>query len=115
MRAVYERTWQRSATQEELKGLIDSYVREEVLYREGLAMGLERDDPVIRRRVGQKVHLLSEEALTIEPTERELQAYLDANPGKFATEPLYTFRHVFIDPARQGRNLDRAVRGCRSS
>lgn len=109
MRAVYERTWQRPPTEVDLKGLIDSYVREEVLYREGLAMGLDRDDPMIRRRVRQKVDLLSEEALATEPTERELQAYLAANRTKFAAEPVYTMRQVFIDPTRPGRNLERAM------
>lgn len=107
--AVFKRTWQRPPTQEELNGLIDGYVREEVLYREGLAMGLDRDDPVVRRRVRQKVDALSEEALATEPSERDLQAYFDANPAKFAGEPVYTFRQVFVDPTKPKRNLEREI------
>ena len=109
MRAVFLRTWQRPPTQEELKGLIDGYVREEVLYREGLAMGLERDDPVIRRRVRQKVDALSEDASLTEPSERDLQIYLDANRAKFVGEPLYTFRQVFVDPTKLKRSLNREI------
>src|SRR4030095_5155173 len=65
LRAVFQKTWQRSPSPEEQQGLIDGYVREEVLYREGLALGLDRDDPLIRRRVRQKVDLLAEHALSM--------------------------------------------------
>ena len=51
----FSRTWQRPPTREELEGLIRDRVREEVYYREAIAMGLDRDDPVIRRRLQQKL------------------------------------------------------------
>jgi hypothetical protein len=50
LRSQFERLWQRDPTQQELQGLIDNWVREEIFYREGLAMGLDRDDPIVRRR-----------------------------------------------------------------
>src|SRR5262245_1523275 len=52
--ALFARTWQRPATREELEGLISDFIREEVAYREGLALGLDRDDTIIRRRIRQK-------------------------------------------------------------
>jgi len=108
LRAVFERTWQRPPTRDELQGLIDSHVREEVLFREGLALGLDRDDPLIRRRVRQKVDLLAEHALAgAEPTEQQLQAYLDANRARFTPEPRYTLRQVYVDPTRPGRDTGR--------
>jgi hypothetical protein len=110
MAAVHERTWRRPPTQEDLKGLIDNYVREEVLYREGLALGLDRDDPVIRRRMRQKMELLAEDAhALVEPSDRNLQAYLDTHRARFAIEPKISFRQVYLDPGRDGRDLDREM------
>jgi len=108
--AVHERTWRRSPTPEEMKGLIDSHVREEVLYREGVALGLDRDDQLIRRRVRQKMDLLVEEAQSLgEPSEPDLQAYLDTHRTRFAIEPRLSFRQVYLDPRREGRDLGREI------
>ena len=82
--SLFARTWQRPPTLPELKGLIDDYVKDEVYYREGLALGLDKDDTVIRRRLRLKMEFLSDadiEALT--PTDAELEEYLKANPAKF--------------------------------
>src|SRR5262245_66582775 len=54
----FARVWQRAPTPQELQGLVDNWVREEILYREGLAMGLDRNDPVVRRRGGQKLQFI---------------------------------------------------------
>ena len=58
LQAQFERVWQRAPTAEELQGLIDNWVREEIFYREGMVMGLDRDDPVVRRRIAQKVEFI---------------------------------------------------------
>jgi hypothetical protein len=100
MTAVFARTWGRAPTPDEVKGLIDGYVREEVLYREGVAMGLDRDDQLIRRRVRQKVEFLNESATGIpEPDDAALQAYLDSHPGRFASPVRATFRQVYLGTA----------------
>ena len=57
----FSRTWQRPPTREELDGLIRDRVREEVYYREAMAMGLDRDDPVIRRRLQQKLEFVTDD------------------------------------------------------
>jgi hypothetical protein len=97
MTAVFERTWQRTPTADEVKRLIDAYVREEVLYREGVALGLDRDDQLIRRRVGQKVEFLAESINGVpEPSEVALQAYLDEHRERFSSPVRLTFRQVYL-------------------
>lgn len=105
----FERVWQRAPTAQELQGLVDSWVREEVFYREGLAAGLERDDPIVRRRVGQKVEFMMDVAPPAAPTDAELQAWLDAHADKYAIEPRYSLQQVYFDPARHGENVDAVV------
>jgi len=108
--AAFSRTWQRPPTRQELAGLIDDYVREEIAAREALAMGLDQDDVVIRRRLRQKLEFLTEDSATASaPSEQELQDWLDAHPDPFRTEPEYAFRQVFLDPAKHGDRLDRDV------
>ena len=108
---LFERTWQRAPTEEELQGLIDAHVREEVLCREGTALGLDRDDLVIRQRIQQKMEFLCADATALdEPTEGDLQAFLDAHAAQFAIASHTTFRQVFLDPLRHSPDLDAAIR-----
>lgn len=100
MTVLFERTWRRAPTSEEVNALIDGYVREEVLYREGVAMGLDRDDQLIRRRVGQKLEFLSESMNGVaEPSDAALQTYLDAHRERFARPARFTFRQVYLGTA----------------
>ena len=97
MTALFERTWRRAPTPEEVKTLIDGYVREEVLYREGVALGLDRGDQLIRRRVAQKLEFLAESMNGFpEPSEAALQAYLDGHRERFASPVRITFRQVYL-------------------
>ncbi len=105
---TFSRTWQRPPTQEELDGLVRDYIREEVLYREGIAMGLNENDTVIRRRLRQKMEFISEDvASQTDPTEEDLQNYLKEHPEKFKTEPIFTFSQIFFNPERRGDSLTR--------
>jgi hypothetical protein len=100
---VFERTWQRQPTSEELRGLIDAFVKEEVYYREALKLGLDRDDTLIRRRMQQKLEFLTEpsdEALRAD--DAALQAYLDANKAAFRVGPKIAFDQVFLNPDKPG-------------
>jgi hypothetical protein len=110
MALLFERTWQRPPTREELEGLIDAYVREEVVYREGVALGLDRDDVVVRQRVKQKMEFVAEDSsIPAEPSEDELQEFLAAHASAFAIPPRTTFHQVFIDPLRHRTDLDAAL------
>lgn len=80
--------------------LIADYVREESLYREAMALGLERGDYVMRQRLVQKMSFLLESQADVEPTDAQLQRYLDAHRALYRVAPSWTFTHVFIDPAR---------------
>ena len=80
LQADFQRTWQRPPQEKELQGLLEELIREEIAYREGLALGLDRDDPYIRRRLRMKLELMLEDISSrSSPTEEELQAYLVDN------------------------------------
>jgi len=96
-------TWMRPPTAQEIGGLIDDYIAEEIYYREAIAMGLDQDDTVIRRRLRQKMEFISEDAITTaEPTDAELQAYLAKHPEKFVSPALLTFRQVYFNTEKRG-------------
>ena len=88
----FARTWRRPPGKEELQGLVDDYIRDEVFYREGRAAGLDRDDVIIRRRVRQKMEFLAEDISAPEPSEEQLAAYLESNSQRFKTDDHLTFR-----------------------
>lgn len=101
--AIFERTWQRLPSQQELKGLIDSYVKEEIYVREALRLGIDKDDTVIRRRLQMKMEFLDgSEADARQATDAELQSYLDAHADQFREPPRIAFEQVFIDAQKRG-------------
>jgi hypothetical protein len=102
----FARTWRRPPTEQELQGLVEDYIRDEIFYREGRAAGLDRDDFVIRRRVRQKMEFLAEDMAAAEPSDEQLAAYLASNPERFRTEDRLTFHHVFLSATRRGSALD---------
>ena len=93
----------------ELNRLIESYVHDEIFYREGVKLGLDRDDIVVKRRVRQKIELIEEDASTRTPTDADLSAYLAANPARFAQPAVLTFEQVFLGSSTNGPDIVRAV------
>ena len=107
---LFARTRQRPPTASEVKGLIDDHVKEEILYREALALGLDKDDTIIRRRLRLKMEFLSQaQAEAATPSEAELEAYLKGNPDRFLIEPKVAFRQIFVSPARRGTAIEQDV------
>ena len=103
LRASFEKLWLRSPSPEELRGLVDDFVREEIAVREATARGLEQGDIVIRRRLRQKLEFLLEDELAIAaPTDAELQKWLDEHPSDYLVQPVVTFRQVYINSDRRG-------------
>lgn len=100
----FARTWRRQPSELELQGLIEDYVRDEVLYREGRAAGLDRDDVIIRRRVRQKMEFLADDIP--EPSEEQLAAFLASNPDRFRTEDQLTFRQIFLSASRRASTIE---------
>jgi hypothetical protein len=91
--AGFTRTWMRPPTDQELKAQLDEYVREEIATREAIAMGLDRGDAVVRRRLRQKFEFAAEDTIdSAPPDEAALQAWLAAHPALFRVEPAIAFR-----------------------
>lgn len=100
---VFESQWKREPTPEEFRQLVEIRVQEEVLYREGLAMGLDKDDTIVRRRMAQKVQFLSEDvAKAREPDRTELAAWFAKHADQFAEPNRVSFRHLYFSPDRRG-------------
>jgi hypothetical protein len=98
--AEFEATWRRPPSEAELAEIIDGTIREEVYVREALALGLDRDDAVIRRRLQLKMEFLTESgAEVVTPDDATLQAHLDANPDRFTEAPLVALEQVLLDTA----------------
>ena len=103
---LWERKWQRLPTQQELQGLIEQQIREEVLYREALAMGLDKDDQVVRRRMSQKMEFISNDLASLaEPDDTQLQTYLDSHPEKFAIPGRISYSQVYLDTNQRGEQV----------
>ena len=105
---AFSRTWRRPPTASEFEGLIRNYVREEVFAREAVALGLDKDDTIIRRRLRQKLEFVSEDvAAHAEPTDEQLRAYLKEHADAFRGDRRFTFRQVYLNPQQRGTNLRR--------
>jgi hypothetical protein len=103
MQTAWQKRWNRPPTAEEFDGLIQQYIKETVLYREALTMGLNQHDQVIRRRLAQKLEFLAKDLVALTPpTEAELQTYFDEHQDRYQEPALYTFTQVFIDPDKRG-------------
>ncbi len=103
METSWKKRWGRPPTPEERQGLIKAYVKEWVMYREALAMGLDKDDTIIRRRLQQKLEFLTQDlARPAAPAEEDLKAYFITHTERYQTPDLITFTHIFIDPDKRG-------------
>jgi hypothetical protein len=93
----YQATWRRPPSADELDRIIDEAVREEVYYREALALGLDSNDTIVRRRLRQKMEFLGDSgAALVEPAAGELEAYLLTNEARFQRSPLLAFEQLFL-------------------
>ena len=100
---LFESKWRRAPTREEFQRLVEDRVREEVLYREALAMGLDKDDTIVKRRMAQKMKFLAEDVVAArEPTTEALRAWFATHGALFALPPRGSFRHVYFSPDRRG-------------
>lgn len=107
MITLFERKLQRLPTQQELNGLVEADIREQILYREALAMGLDEDDTIVRRRMAQKVEFMFNDLIdTAEPTDAELQTFLDQNPDKFREPARISFVHVYLNTDKHGDSIE---------
>ena len=107
MDAYFESQWHRQPTPAEFQSMVEDRVREEVLYREALAMGLDKDDTIVKRRMAQKMQFLAEDVATAhEPSTAELKAWFEKNSSQFALPGRYSFRHLYFSPDKRGKSAE---------
>ncbi len=114
MAREHESRWTRKPSDQELAGLVDAYIRDEILYREGLALGLDRDDALIKRRVRQKFEvIMEEESAGAAPSDADLTAYITANAARFRLPATVSFEQIFFDNTGIPADVERAVAAAR--
>jgi peptidyl-prolyl cis-trans isomerase C len=103
---IFRKQWQRDPSSEELEGLIRSHLKEEVLYREALALGLEQDDTIVRRRLAQKMEfLITDATVPAEVDDKELMAYYEINQSRYMQTAQLSFTHIYFNPDQRGERL----------
>jgi peptidyl-prolyl cis-trans isomerase C len=89
---------------EQWRSLIEAKVREEVLFREAVALGLDRDDTIVKRRMVQKMEFLAQDiAAAREPSSAELRNWFHENTPRFAQPPRVSFRHLYFSFDKRGQ------------
>jgi hypothetical protein len=102
MISQWERRWNRLPTRKEINSLIQAYIREDVLYRQAVAMGLNEDDPITRRRMAQKLEFLTSDLSQMQqPREDELEQYFAENQVSYRDSDRISLIQVFIDPDKR--------------
>jgi len=100
----FEKVWQRSPDVRELDALIQSFIREEVLYRKALELGLDKNDGVVRRRLSQKMQFLLEDLADLEQADdKTLQTYLDDHIDQYMQPSRFSFRQVYFNTSKRGQ------------
>jgi len=113
---TYQQQYGVAPTQAQVQYLLDQYVRSEILFREGLALGLDRDDEIVRRRVVQKIEFLNEDTDAIEPNDADLEKFFASHQSRYITPPTVsvTQRYFSADAGGEGeahRRADAALAG----
>jgi parvulin-like peptidyl-prolyl isomerase len=102
---LFQAQWRRQPTAQELSRLVENKVQEEILYREALAMGLDKDDTIVKRRMAQKLRFLAEDvAAAREPDTAEIWSWFEKNKTMFAQPSRVSFRHLYFAPDRRGQS-----------
>ena len=96
LKETFVRTWNRPPTDQELDGLINNQIKEEVYFRQAVAMGLDKSDPAVKRRLRQMMELMLDDNAQVYPSEDQLREYLNANPEKFRANASISFQHVYF-------------------
>ncbi len=110
LREGWTRQFQRTPNAEDMQGLVEAHIREEVLCREALTMGLDREDTIVRRRMAQKMEFLTQDiATSATPDETALAKYFAENAARYAQPAQVSFRHVYFSREKRGTKLDAAA------
>ena len=103
---IFQKQWQRKPNKQELEGLVRAHLKEEILYREALAMGLEKDDTIVRRRLAQKVEfLITDVTVPSEVADKELLTFYEKNTQRYTRAAKLSFRHIYFNPDIRGERM----------
>ena len=103
---IFQKQWNRNPTQQELDGLVRAHLKEEILYREALALGLEKDDTIVRRRLAQKMEfLITDVIVPAEVEDKALMAFYQKHAERYTRAARISFRHIYFNPDRRGERL----------
>jgi hypothetical protein len=103
---IFQKQWQRKPNKQELEGLVRVHLKEEILYREALALGLEKDDTIIRRRLAQKMEfLITDVTVPEEVDDKDLLAFYEKNSARYTRAAKLSFRHIYFNPDIRGERL----------
>jgi len=111
LRAGYERQFGQVPDAATLTGLVTAHIRQEVLCREALALGLDRNDSIVRQRLAQKMEFLTDDLVgAAEPAEAALQSFFATNAARYARSARVSFRHVYFSLEKRGAGAEAAAR-----
>jgi hypothetical protein len=99
--ANFQRSRMRQPTRDELDAMVDSHVREEIFYREAMAMGLDQNDPMVRRRMRMKLEFMLEDLSGQDASDDALSEFLQQDPDRFREEAKVSLQQVYVDPDRR--------------
>jgi hypothetical protein len=99
--ANFKRVWMRPPSEEELNALVERHVREEVFYREAVAMGLDQNDPQVRQRMRMKLEYMLEDLSSQNVTDDDLNTFLEKHQDKFRSEAQLSFQQVYLNPDKR--------------
>ncbi len=99
----------RAPVEKEINGLIENYIHEEVMYREALTLGLDKNDTQVRKRLKLKIEYLLEDISVVEITDTMLDEFLQDNTEKYRTDAILSFQQIFINPTKH-KDLERQAR-----
>ena len=109
-RAAFMRTWQREPTADELRGSLEQHIRQEVLYREALTRGYDRDDLVVRRAMQQKMEFLAaSQAMQEPPTEEEIEAFFALRQERYRLPAVLSFSQIYLSADQRGAGVEQAA------
>ncbi|MBC8010071.1 MAG: peptidyl-prolyl cis-trans isomerase [Burkholderiales bacterium] len=111
LRAGYERQFGQAPNEVEMRGLVTAHIREEVFCREALALGLDRDDTIVRRRMAQKMEFLTGDLASVSvPDEASVRAFFEKNAERYSRPGQVSFRHVYFSKDKRGAKGEAAAR-----
>ena len=111
LNSLFVKTWHRPPTVEELKAIIEDHIRSEIYYREAVAIGLDRDDDVLKWRLRQKMEFIYENISSLaEPTTEDLKAFMKTHGEKYVTDPQTAFRQVYVSTYKRGKSAEADAR-----